>query len=47
METDGEQQKGFLAKVLLDGKAISSGQGQSKKDAEQNAAREALKKIAG
>ncbi|WP_010630982.1 ribonuclease III [Sporolactobacillus vineae] len=47
MEMDGERQKGFLAKVLLDGKAISSGQGQSKKDAEQNAAREALKKIAG
>jgi ribonuclease III, bacterial len=45
-ESEDDHQIGFLAKVLLDGKAISSGRGLSKKDAEQNAAREALKKIA-
>ncbi|CAM3189441.1 ribonuclease III [Sporolactobacillus spathodeae] len=44
-EKGSAHQREFVSKVVLDGKVIGSGRGHSKKDSEQNAAREALKSI--
>ncbi len=44
-ETGADHNKSFSVEVLIDGEVICSGMGRSKKDAEQHAARLALKKI--
>ncbi|MFT9115675.1 MAG: ribonuclease III [Sporolactobacillus sp.] len=44
-EKGSAHQREFLSHVVLDGKIIGSGKGHSKKDSEQSAAREALKRM--
>lgn len=44
-ETGAEHIKSFAVEVMIDGEVISRGTGRSKKDAEQHAARMALKKM--
>lgn len=44
-ETGADHNKSFAVEVLVDGEVICRGKGKSKKDAEQHAARTALKKI--
>lgn len=44
-ETGADHNKSFAVEVLIDGEMISRGNGKSKKDAEQHAARMALKKM--
>ncbi len=44
-ETGADHNKSFSVEVLIDGKVICRGSGRSKKDAEQHAARMALKKL--
>ena len=43
--SDKLKQPRFISKVILDGKGLGSGSGTSKKEAQQNAARESLKKL--
>jgi ribonuclease-3 len=47
LEKGSAQHREFIAKVQLNGEVMGNGKGPSKKDAEQSAAREALKKISG
>lgn len=44
-ETGADHNKSFAVEVLIDGEVICRGSGRSKKDAEQHAARMALKKL--
>ncbi|MDX9908124.1 MAG: putative dsRNA-binding protein, partial [Mariniphaga sp.] len=43
--SDKQKQPRFISKVILDGRGLGSGSGTSKKEAQQNAARESLKKL--
>ena len=44
-ESGPDHCKVFSAEVLVDGRALGEGSGRSKKEAEQNAARDALEKL--
>ena len=44
-ESGPDHNKTFLAEVLLNGAVVGTGEGHSKKEAEQSAARAALEKL--